>query len=168
MLFAGHGGRVTSGMSLSAYVVKNLALEMKDDSHPREAILKHAKVLLEFCIWKKTFLQYRKIQQPDAEYIMWSTISTKSVWDSYNNRGDRELLLESYKRHSMAFPPPPPGDSPMWFLSCFELFFSCFGLKLDMVFLGNPQKYSQEDIICFHWSFYPHTRKSINDGTKRI
>lgn len=44
MLFAGHGGRVTSGMSLSAYVVKNLALEMKDDSHPREAILKHAKV----------------------------------------------------------------------------------------------------------------------------
>ncbi|XP_074626477.1 WD repeat-containing protein 70-like isoform X2 [Acropora palmata] len=39
----GHGGRVTSGMSLSAYVVKNLALEMKDDSHPREAILKHAK-----------------------------------------------------------------------------------------------------------------------------
>ena len=44
MLLAGHGGRVTSGMSLSAYVVKNLALEMKDDSHPREAILKHAKV----------------------------------------------------------------------------------------------------------------------------
>ena len=44
MLFTGHGGRVTSGMSLSAYVVKNLALEMKDDSHPREAILKHAKV----------------------------------------------------------------------------------------------------------------------------
>ena len=40
----GHGGRITSGMSLSAYVVKNLALEMKDDSHPREAILKHAKV----------------------------------------------------------------------------------------------------------------------------
>ena len=44
VLLAGHGGRVTSGMSLSAYVVKNLALEMKDDSHPREAILKHAKV----------------------------------------------------------------------------------------------------------------------------
>lgn len=37
---------MTSGMSLSAYVVKNLALEMKDDSHPREAILKHAKVNL--------------------------------------------------------------------------------------------------------------------------
>ena len=33
-------------MSLSAYVVKNMALEMKDDSHPREAILKHAKVNL--------------------------------------------------------------------------------------------------------------------------
>ena len=32
-------------MSLSAFVVKNLALEMKDDSHPREAILKHAKVI---------------------------------------------------------------------------------------------------------------------------
>lgn len=31
-------------MSLSAYVVKSMALEMKDDSHPREAILKHAKV----------------------------------------------------------------------------------------------------------------------------
>ena len=46
MLFAGHGGRVTSGMSLSAFVVKNLAMEMKDDSHPREAILKHAKVQL--------------------------------------------------------------------------------------------------------------------------
>lgn len=42
--FPGHGGRVTSGMSLSAYVVKSMALEMKDDSHPREAILKHAKV----------------------------------------------------------------------------------------------------------------------------
>ena len=44
LFFPGHGGRVTSGMSLSAYVVKSMALEMKDDSHPREAILKHAKV----------------------------------------------------------------------------------------------------------------------------
>ena len=44
LFFPGHGGRVTSGMSLSAYVVKNMALEMRDDSHPREAILKHAKV----------------------------------------------------------------------------------------------------------------------------
>lgn len=47
----GHGGRVTSGMSLSAYVVKNLALEMKDDSHPREAILKHAKAAAEDPYW---------------------------------------------------------------------------------------------------------------------
>lgn len=47
----GHGGRVTSGMSLSAFVVKNLALEMKDDSHPREAILKHAKAAAEDPYW---------------------------------------------------------------------------------------------------------------------
>ncbi|KAJ7378457.1 WD repeat-containing protein 70 [Desmophyllum pertusum] len=47
----GHGGRVTSGMSLSAYVVKNMALEMKDDSHPREAILKHAKAAAETPYW---------------------------------------------------------------------------------------------------------------------
>jgi len=47
----GHGGRITSGMSLSAYVVKNLALEMKDDSHPREAILKHAKAAAEDPYW---------------------------------------------------------------------------------------------------------------------
>lgn len=47
----GHGGRVTSGMSLSAYVVKNMALEMKDDSHPREAILKHAKAAAEDPYW---------------------------------------------------------------------------------------------------------------------
>lgn len=141
MLFAGHGGRVTSGMSLSAYVVKNLALEMKDDSHPREAILKHAKVLLEFCIWKKTFLQYRKIQQPDAEYIMWSTISTKSVWDSYNNRGDRELLLESYKRHSMAFPPPPPpGGLPYVVFELFWAVFQLFWSEIRYGFLGKPPK----------------------------
>ncbi|XP_031554447.1 WD repeat-containing protein 70-like isoform X2 [Actinia tenebrosa] len=38
----GKGGRITSGMSLSAFVVKNIALEKADDSHPREAILKHA------------------------------------------------------------------------------------------------------------------------------
>lgn len=31
-------------MSLSSFVVKNLALEKADDSHPREAILKHAEV----------------------------------------------------------------------------------------------------------------------------
>lgn len=47
----GHGGRVTSGMSLSAYVVKSMALEMKDDSHPREAILKHAKAAAEDPYW---------------------------------------------------------------------------------------------------------------------
>lgn len=35
---------MTSGMSLSSFVVKNLALEKADDSHPREAILKHAEV----------------------------------------------------------------------------------------------------------------------------
>ena len=43
-LIPGKGGRVTSGMSLSSFVVKNLALEKADDSHPREAILKHAEV----------------------------------------------------------------------------------------------------------------------------
>lgn len=60
---AGHGGRVTSGMSLSAYVVKNLALEMKDDSHPREAILKHAKV--------QRFCQYsRPVTFPSEEVFV--------------------------------------------------------------------------------------------------
>lgn len=59
--FPGHGGRVTSGMSLSAYVVKSMALEMKDDSHPREAILKHAKVysvavVCSFCVSQLAFL----------------------------------------------------------------------------------------------------------------
>lgn len=41
---SGKGGRITSGMSLSAFVVKNIALQKADDSHPREAILKHAEV----------------------------------------------------------------------------------------------------------------------------
>ncbi|XP_032220941.2 WD repeat-containing protein 70 isoform X2 [Nematostella vectensis] len=47
----GKGGRVTSGMSLSAFVVKNLALEKMDDSHPREAILKHAEAAKDDPYW---------------------------------------------------------------------------------------------------------------------
>ena len=38
----GVGGRLKEGMSLTGFVVKNIALAKKDDSNPREAILKHA------------------------------------------------------------------------------------------------------------------------------
>ena len=42
--FSGKGGRISSGSSLSRYVVKNIALQKVDDSNPREAILKFAQV----------------------------------------------------------------------------------------------------------------------------
>ena len=41
---SGKGGRISSGSSLSRYVVKNIALQKVDDSNPREAILKFAQV----------------------------------------------------------------------------------------------------------------------------
>ena len=40
----GSGGRIREGMSLSGFVVKQIALSKVDDSNPREAILRHAKV----------------------------------------------------------------------------------------------------------------------------
>lgn len=40
----GKGGRVASGLSLSQFVSKNLAVKNLDDSNPRESILRHAKV----------------------------------------------------------------------------------------------------------------------------
>ena len=43
-LLLGSGGRIREGMSLSGFVVKQIALSKMDDSNPREAILKHAKV----------------------------------------------------------------------------------------------------------------------------
>jgi len=39
----GSGGRIREGMSLSGFVVKQIALSKFDDSNPREAILRHAK-----------------------------------------------------------------------------------------------------------------------------
>ena len=42
--FLGKGGRVASGISLSQFVSKNLAVKNLDDSNPRESILRHAKV----------------------------------------------------------------------------------------------------------------------------
>eukprot|EP00795_Rhopilema_esculentum_P006823 gene6823-12416_t len=42
-LSLGSGGRIREGMSLSGFVVKQIALSKMDDSNPREAILKHAK-----------------------------------------------------------------------------------------------------------------------------
>ena len=44
LLFLGKGGRVASGISLSQFVSKNLAVKNLDDSNPRESILRHAKV----------------------------------------------------------------------------------------------------------------------------
>eukprot|EP00111_Clytia_hemisphaerica_P020745 TCONS_00061184-protein len=39
----GAGGRLKEGMSLTGFVVKNIALAKKDDLNPREALLRHAK-----------------------------------------------------------------------------------------------------------------------------
>lgn len=38
----GAGGRIRQGMSLSGFIIKQIALEKYDDSNPRESILKHA------------------------------------------------------------------------------------------------------------------------------
>ncbi|XP_041328532.1 WD repeat-containing protein 70 [Pyrgilauda ruficollis] len=49
---AGRGGRVgTHGVTLSSYIVKNIALDKTDDSNPREAILRHAKEAEENPYW---------------------------------------------------------------------------------------------------------------------
>ena len=45
-MILGAGGRIREGMSLSGFVVKQIALSKYDDSNPREAILRHAKVML--------------------------------------------------------------------------------------------------------------------------
>ena len=45
-LHLGKGGRVASGISLSQFVSKNLAVKNLDDSNPRESILRHAKVCI--------------------------------------------------------------------------------------------------------------------------
>lgn len=48
----GRGGRVgTHGVTLSSYIVKNIALDKTDDSNPREAILRHAKEAEENPYW---------------------------------------------------------------------------------------------------------------------
>ena len=39
----GAGGRLKEGMSLTGFVVKNIALAKKDELNPREALLRHAK-----------------------------------------------------------------------------------------------------------------------------
>ena len=39
----GAGGRLKEGMSLTGFVIKNIALAKKDELNPREALLKHAK-----------------------------------------------------------------------------------------------------------------------------
>ena len=44
LILLGKGGRVASGISLSQFVSKNLAVKNLDDSNPRESILRHAKV----------------------------------------------------------------------------------------------------------------------------
>ena len=51
--FPGSGGRIREGMSLSGFVVKQIALSKFDDSNPREAILRHAKVYR--IIFSKTY-----------------------------------------------------------------------------------------------------------------
>lgn len=48
---AGKGGRVASGISLSQFVSKNLAVKNLDDSNPRESILRHAKEAAENPFW---------------------------------------------------------------------------------------------------------------------
>ncbi|XP_046851509.1 WD repeat-containing protein 70-like isoform X2 [Xenia sp. Carnegie-2017] len=48
---AGKGGRVASGLSLSQFVSKNLAVKNLDDSNPRESILRHAKEAAENPFW---------------------------------------------------------------------------------------------------------------------
>uniref|UniRef100_A0A7N9AU05 WD repeat-containing protein 70 n=1 Tax=Mastacembelus armatus TaxID=205130 RepID=A0A7N9AU05_9TELE len=48
----GRGGRVAAhGGTLSSFIVKNIALDITDDSNPREAILRHAKDALEKPYW---------------------------------------------------------------------------------------------------------------------
>jgi len=47
----GIGGRLKEGMSLTGFVIKNIALAKKDDNNPREAILKHAKEASENPYW---------------------------------------------------------------------------------------------------------------------
>ena len=44
IIVLGKGGRTASGISLSQFVSKNLAVKNLDDSNPRESILRHAKV----------------------------------------------------------------------------------------------------------------------------
>lgn len=48
---AGKGGRVASGISLSQFVSKNLAVKNLDESNPRESILRHAKEAAENPFW---------------------------------------------------------------------------------------------------------------------
>ena len=48
-------------MSLSGFVVKQIALSKVDDSNPREAILRHAKVncgIGEVLVWTKRRISY--------------------------------------------------------------------------------------------------------------
>jgi len=47
----GAGGRLKQGMSLTGFVVRNIALAKKDDTNPREALLKHAKEAEENPYW---------------------------------------------------------------------------------------------------------------------
>lgn len=47
----GVGGRLKEGMSLTGFVVRNIALAKKDDMNPREAVLKHAKEAAENPYW---------------------------------------------------------------------------------------------------------------------
>ena len=47
----GVGGRVKEGMSLTGFVVKNIALAKADTLNPREAILRHAKAAEESPFW---------------------------------------------------------------------------------------------------------------------
>ncbi|XP_008324096.1 WD repeat-containing protein 70 [Cynoglossus semilaevis] len=48
----GRGGRVAAhGGTLSSFIVKNIALDITDDSNPREAILRHAKEASENPYW---------------------------------------------------------------------------------------------------------------------
>ena len=71
VLGPGHGGRISSGMSMSSFVVKQIALQKADDSNPREAILRHAKDAEENPFWvapayKKT-QPVAVFQDPDEE-----------------------------------------------------------------------------------------------------
>jgi len=45
------GGRIKEGMSLTEFVVKNIALDKQDKQNPREALLKHAKEAEENPFW---------------------------------------------------------------------------------------------------------------------